>query len=35
MGIDVIKHTLAGQIVQQLNKNDNEDDKKNRSFHLE
>lgn len=28
MGIDVIKHTLAGQIVQQLNKNDNEDDKK-------
>lgn len=28
MGIDVIKHTLAGQIVQQLNKNDNKNDEK-------
>ena len=28
MGIDVIKHTLAGQIVQQLNKNNNKDDEK-------
>ena len=28
MGIDVIKHTLAGQIVQQLNKKDNKDDGK-------
>ncbi len=28
MGIDVIKHTLAGQIVQQLNKKDSKDDEK-------